>query len=351
MADEVESIVVSKTVYTVGDFLGWQRDGGLDLRPYFQRGSVWTAKARSYLIDTLLRGYPVPVIYLQTKRDPDTLRSVRNVVDGQQRLRTVLSFVDPDLLPLEHNETPVTISRTHNSKLAGYTFARLSSEVRERILATEFSVHNLPAALPDATLLELFARLNSTGEKLNDQELRNAEFHGEFKTLAYSLAYEHVPTWKAWSLFTPRELAKMKDVELISELLLLIEHGVQAKSKAQLDSAYREWDDVYPQRDASASAFRRLIMRLDEANEPRRAALKSQSWFYAIAASVLRAEANATAATPMNVPRLRRALSELDARVKDLSALPDALQKALRGASTDKASRDARVDYFASILG
>lgn len=348
MADEVESIVVSKTVYTVGDFLGWQRDGGLDLRPYFQRGSVWTAKARSYLIDTLLRGYPVPVIYLQTKRDPDTLRSVRNVVDGQQRLRTVLSFVDPDLLPLEHNETPVTISRTHNPKLAGLTFSRLSSDLRERILATEFSVHNLPAALPDAILLQLFARLNSTGERLNEQELRNAEFHGEFKTLAYSLAFDHVNTWEGWGLFSPRELAKMKDVELISEILLLIENGVQAKSRSQIDNAYRQWDDEYPGGDAADRTFRRLVSRIDEANDPRRSSLRSQSWFYAIAAAILHHESSGQ--DGLSASRLRRAFSELDSRTRDLSALPEALQKALRGASTDRASRQARVDFFAAIL-
>jgi len=96
--DVDEALAVTKTLYNVSDFLEWQRGGGLNLRPYFQRGNVWTTKSKSYLIDTLLRGYPIPIIYLQIKTDSVSLRNVRQVVDGQQRLRTILAYVDINCL-------------------------------------------------------------------------------------------------------------------------------------------------------------------------------------------------------------------------------------------------------------
>jgi hypothetical protein len=49
----------TKTVYTVSDFLDWQRGGTLRLKPIFQRREVWTAKAKSLLIDTVVKGLPV----------------------------------------------------------------------------------------------------------------------------------------------------------------------------------------------------------------------------------------------------------------------------------------------------
>ncbi|MFL2001572.1 DUF262 domain-containing protein [Microbacterium sp. A1-JK] len=340
MAETLPAIEVTKTVYTVQDFMSWYEDGRLELRPYFQRGSVWTPRARSFLIDTLLRGFPVPVIFLQTKRDLKTLSARRHVVDGQQRLRAVLSYVRPDLIALEKNETAVRLSKVHNAELAGRTFDQLPPDLQARILDTEFSVHLLPADLPDRVLLELFARLNSTGEKLNDQELRNAEYHGAFKTCAYRLAYDHVEVWEQWKLFPSGALAKMKDVEFTSELMLAVIEGLQAKSKARIDNAYRQFDEEFPQQAQVEHELRRTIDLLVDSSTPARDLLKSQSWVYALFVFV-----SARSALP-SASQMRHALVELDQRLRELDELPDDLQKALRGASTDRSSREARVRFI-----
>src|SRR5690348_4466125 len=93
-----EIMNITRTMYKVSDFLSWQRSGQLDLRPPFQRGSVWSKRAKSYFIDTLLRGFAVPIIFLQDETDPKTYEIKRLVVDGQQRLRTVLAYVDHSCL-------------------------------------------------------------------------------------------------------------------------------------------------------------------------------------------------------------------------------------------------------------
>jgi uncharacterized protein with ParB-like and HNH nuclease domain len=86
-----------RTQYRVGDFVSWQREGTLKLNPNFQRRPVWRKGAKSYLIDTIIRGLPVPIIFLRDLRtDIKTLKAARDVVDGQQRIRTILSFIDPE---------------------------------------------------------------------------------------------------------------------------------------------------------------------------------------------------------------------------------------------------------------
>ena len=73
--------------YRISDFLDWHREKRLEINQDFQRGSVWKPAARTFLIDTILRELPVPKVYLRTKIDVVTKKSVREIVDGQQRLK------------------------------------------------------------------------------------------------------------------------------------------------------------------------------------------------------------------------------------------------------------------------
>jgi ParB-like chromosome segregation protein Spo0J len=65
--------------------------GNLDLNPNFQRRPVWTEEQSSYLIDTILNGLPIPEIYIRSSSTPAGETSYE-VVDGQQRVRSVLLF-------------------------------------------------------------------------------------------------------------------------------------------------------------------------------------------------------------------------------------------------------------------
>lgn len=357
MADQLPVIEVTKTVFTVLDFLEWQRAGQLNLRPYFQRGSVWTPKARSFLIDTLTRGYPLPVLYLQNKLEGQPVRSVKQVIDGQQRLRAILSFIDPTSVKLEETEEPVKILRVHNPSLAGAVFDDLEVALQDRLLSTELSVHMLPARLSDRVLLDLFARMNSTGEKLNEQELRNAKYHGAFKTLAYELAYSLIETWKSWGTFTPRAMAQMRDVEFTSELMLLLLRGVQSKSRPTIDGAYRDMDDEVAEEQRIREAIDETFAIMRRAHDRAPELFKSQSWTYAIFALVrggtlasnrssLMGQSPATPAS-----QLVHTLMAAQARLKTASDLPEDVMKAVRGASTDRGSRVARINFLADSHG
>ena len=126
------AIESTQTTYTVLDFLKWQRDGTLELRPPFQRYAVWRAVARSGLIDSLLRGYPVPALFLQDRSDPKTFTRRLVVVDGQQRLRTLLGYVDINCLPDADERDVFTIMRIHDPDRAGHRSAAVPWSCRYR---------------------------------------------------------------------------------------------------------------------------------------------------------------------------------------------------------------------------
>ncbi|MEM7680506.1 MAG: DUF262 domain-containing protein [Planctomycetota bacterium] len=255
---------IQKTVFKISDFLQWQRNGDLQLSPSFQRRPVWSSDAKSYLVDTIVRGLPVPIIFLREKLDIERQSAVREVVDGQQRLRTLLSFIDPACLAdYQPKRDAFQVRANHNKEIAGKDFASLNKDTKTRILTYEFSTHVLPTTLEDREVLQIFARMNSTGTKASHQELRNARYFGEFKTLCYSIAYEHLSLWRQWSIFTEEQIARMKEVELTSDLLMNMESGITGKSQARIDKHYMRHDAEYEYGPKLAEQFRRVMHAVD----------------------------------------------------------------------------------------
>lgn len=262
----MNTIQMQKTFYKVGDFLSWQRAESLELNPDFQRRSVWKVGAKSYLMDTIVRGFPVPIIFLRDKlTDLSTYEPKREVIDGQQRLRTIISYVAPDLLPdFDPKRDRFTVKRTHNDELAGKSFNQLAPDIQRQIVDYRFSVHILSSGVDDRTVLQIFRRMNSTNYTLKPQELRNAEWFGEFKTSAYDLAAEHLDYWRTWGTFTEDGIARMQEVELTSDLCNFIINGISAGNKPQIDRIYRQKDETYPERLIVEERFRSVMATINE---------------------------------------------------------------------------------------
>ena len=262
----MDALDVTKTIYKVSDFISWQRAGSLILSPNFQRRPVWKKGAKSYLIDTMIRGLPIPVIFLRDQRsDLSSLEPKREVVDGQQRIRTVLGYIDPELLEdYQESRDAFVVSRVHNRDAGGRSFGNLPKKYQQRILDYEFGVHVLSSAVDDRDVLGLFARMNSTGVKLNDQELRNAEHFGEFKTSMFEIATTHLPRWRAWGIATENDIARMQEVELSSEFAILMLNGLTPKRKKLIDDAYEAFDKKYPHRTEIETRFHTVMDTIDE---------------------------------------------------------------------------------------
>jgi hypothetical protein len=222
------------TNFTALDLFVWHEEGSLQLSPKFQRRDVWKQAARSFFIDTLLRGFPIPPIHIRMAPGPLGQRPTREVIDGQQRLRALFDFISGKL----------TIARNLSSPWAGKTMGQLSDADRDRIRLAQFPVYQYQA-IDDATVLEIFSRLNTYSVALTAQELRNGKYFGLFKTLAYSLAWQYLEFWRGGNVFSEASIARMAEVEFVSELLVMQLDGFQDK-KASLDYFYAGLDQEWP---------------------------------------------------------------------------------------------------------
>lgn len=352
----MQTFEVEKSQYKVADFIDWQRSGTLDLAPVFQRRTVWKPGAKSYLIDTVVRGLPTPIIFLRDRVDLDSMKPTREVVDGQQRLRTLIAFISPGLLTnYDPTRDEVKVKKNHNLELAGKKFSELSEPLQHRLLNYSFSTHVLPSSTEDRDVLHIFQRLNSTGEKLTKQELRNAEYFGEFKTTMYELALEQLENWRKWGVFSGDEIARMKEVELTSDFVVAMINGFGGKSQTTISKAYKEFDDEFPQSKQVIRRFQVTMDAIDEliGDDLPETVFSKEIWFVVLVNYLygrLYGDApiskRVKAAT---VPRkLRGKLLGVSRRIKEDTDLPPDVLDALRGASSDKGSRMARLDFVSS---
>jgi hypothetical protein len=233
--------------YTPNDFLSFREQGSLEISPKFQRRGVWQLPQRSSFIDTLIRGLPVPPIFLRETQSEDFKRRVREVIDGQQRLRAVLEFVDD----------AYAISRTLPAAWAGMRMSDLSVAAQNRIRNYHFACEVFDD-ISDSAVLDIFARMNANSVQLSRQELRNGKFFGHFKALAYSLAFAHLEFWRTNRIFTEQSIARMLEAELTSELMILLMDGVQDK-KTSIDRFYADYDESFEQARVVDRHFRHVI--------------------------------------------------------------------------------------------
>jgi len=258
---------ITKTLFKIADFISWSKQKKLVLSPEFQRRSVWRKGAKSYLLDTIVRGLPIPIIFIRDKRvNLNDFEATRVVIDGQQRLRTVLSFVCPELLgDFDKDADGFEVLKSHNKEIAGKPYSMLPDDIKEKILEYEFNVHILPARMDDREVIQIFRRMNSTNYSLNKQELRNAQWFGEFKSLVYELSEEQLPRWRKWKTFTNDNIARMVEAEYVSECLIaIIGKQVTGKSNAKIDKYYRDYDERFPEKNETKSKFQKVMDIIDE---------------------------------------------------------------------------------------
>jgi hypothetical protein len=184
-------------------------------------------------MDTIIRGKPIPKVFLRQIIDPASGSSIREVVDGQQRLRTILSYVNDGF----------AIKRSHNREFGGLFFSQLEDEDRVRLLSYEVST-DLLINVSDAEVLDIFARLNAHAVVLNLQERLNASHFGEFKRLSDDLAHEYFEYWVTNGILREPQVMRMQDVALTSDLVIAMCDGIQ--SKKQIGAYYKLYEEDFP---------------------------------------------------------------------------------------------------------
>ena len=193
--------------------------------PKFQRGFVWNRNQASRLIDSFLKGLPVPSIFLFS--EPGTEKLL--VVDGQQRLRSIVYFFE-GYFGEETRGRRMTFRLTgleEGSPYEGKTYedirdqhpaeyAKLNNSVLRSFVMRQLSPDD------DTSIYHVFERLNTGGTQLCPQEIRNCVHHGEFNDLLQSL--NDYPAWReVYGRSSPDP--RQRDVELILRFFALFEAG------------------------------------------------------------------------------------------------------------------------------
>lgn len=237
---DYESVVIQ-------DLLTFHSRDELNLSPWYQRRSVWKPAQKAYLINTIHESKPVPSVYIRHTIDLANEKSVKEVVDGQQRLRAIIEY--------RNNAFPAP----HPSYSKAVTYSQLDATHRKRFLLTALSVGYLVGA-EDADVIEIFARINSVAKTLNPQEKRNAQFSGEFKRFCLNESITRLSFWREYAVFTDDNIARMLEVQFVSDLVINLTEGLTDFASRKLDSYYEKFDDAF----AADQSIRKRLNRIFE---------------------------------------------------------------------------------------
>ena len=280
----------------VQDIRNLDNSGELNYSPWYQRRSVWTTPQKSYLINTLIEQKPIPAIYVRYSLDLDRGKTVREVVDGQQRIRAILGFCR-DEFSVKHPETG-----------GRQTFSQLSRTQRKDFLLTAIPVGYLLGAT-DADVIDIFGRINSVSKSLNAQEKRNSAFSGEFKQFCLHQASSRVELWRTHDIFTANDIARMNEVQFISDLALNLLVGLSDFSPAKLYDTYRKFDEDFPHQAEVAQRMDKLFDFIVDIKPSiiRDTIFKRQPIFFSLLLVMDSME-------KLLVPKVMKSLYEIDAR-------------------------------------
>lgn len=200
----------------------------------YQRGArLWPATAKIYFIDTILENYPFPKIYLYQSYDRAKRKPIMEVIDGQQRLLTVIDFLNDK----------IRLSRA-SKKFAGLLFSELPDDVQNLFVMYPIQADVILAA-ERPQLLEMFRRINAYTAPLNSAEKRHSRFQGRFKWFVIEIADQISPILEEFGILTTKQIIRMADAELIAELVLVLERGLINKSEKATNELYEQYDNVF----------------------------------------------------------------------------------------------------------
>lgn len=167
--------------FTIGNLVYQLNANDINLNPRYQRESVWTLDQKQLLIDSLLHDYDIPKLYF---REQENSEYIYEVVDGQQRLKTIESYIQGEYA-LSDDTSPIEI-RSITYDIAGKSHNELNPQVRQKLQNTELDVVILSSAYTDDDIEDIFLRLQN-GTPLNSPEKRRA-IAGTFRDVVASIS-------------------------------------------------------------------------------------------------------------------------------------------------------------------
>lgn len=214
---------------TITDLVNLHEDGLLNLEPGFQRQSVWTERDRAKLIDSILRNYPLPAVFLYRREDNGQI--IYDVIDGKQRIESILMFMG-----VMRGRYGLKTQLPGSEETEWLDWKRLCKRKLQHLITG----YRIPAIEVDgeiADIIDVFVRINSTGKALTPQEKRRANYYNKspFLKEADRLARRYESYFLDLRILSAGQISRMKHVELTCELMLSIHQGDVINKKAALD--------------------------------------------------------------------------------------------------------------------
>lgn len=355
-----DQIASNSSNVTINQFQKYFADGSLILRPPFQRNLVWNKEQQSFLIDSVLRGLPVPELYVQSMTSADGDEQYI-VVDGQQRISACLRFLSGELRLVGGDDL--------DPRWRSRTFREIDEPLRKRFRSYQLIVRQLPD-LGEGVLREVFRRLNKTVEPLQPQELRHAAYTGPFIEFV-ELAAAH-PVLGEVGVFSATDYLRRRSDELIAEIAFALVSRAFPNKKEGLDELFLTYErQGVP--DGVVAELERRFGRVFQQLTPiagglRRTRFRNKSDFYSLFVALAnRAESlplddaasdsliSGLAAFSSLVNEIKRAEDDPEA-VKRLASTDHGVDatnylRAVERAASDRLSRVRRNEGLESVLG
>lgn len=146
----------------------------LIIDPDFQRGNVWAKKQGAELVESILMGIPIPVMYLFEMRDGS-----KQVVDGRQRITAILDFLNDKLVLKDLKILP---------EYNYCRFSDLDAKMQGIFEDSQMYFYIIQPPTPERVKYDIFDRVNRGGTRLTNQEMRNALYRGKSTRLISELS-------------------------------------------------------------------------------------------------------------------------------------------------------------------
>lgn len=248
MTNQIKPSVTNPTIADIFQKISEKR---LDLAPSFQRRFVWTQEHQEQFIDTILQGYPFPEIYVcQGETDIKRIITKQKVIDGQQRLTTIMNYINDSF------EKPLKLIKK---------FDDLESEERRKFLEYQIVVRDI-GQVEDAVVKEIFRRINLTKFKLDDIEIHNAIYDGQFIQTAKSLSNEI--NLNKYEVFHDSEITRMVDIHFFLTVLSTLERGGYFARDSEIEKCVEEFNEAFINSHLRKSEILRAFSILDNLQLP-----------------------------------------------------------------------------------
>jgi hypothetical protein len=249
-------------------------------RQWQRNDKIWPLAAQSFLIESLLLGYPIPKITLRQLTDVETRQTYREIVDGQQRSEAIRAFYDDRLRLSDEVDT---------DELRGKKLSELDAPYQERFLNYRLAVDVFIGA-DDDEVRETFRRMNSYMVPLNPEEQRHAIYQGPFKWFVHRLAKRYDSRFLSSGVFKEKALLRMQDMKLLTELSHAYFHGIQTTNKNSLANLYKRFERAFPEESELESKLGRVLDQLFSWNQIDGSDLMKPFMVYSLLLAIMRVQ-------------------------------------------------------------